>query len=171
MRKRRNPRPAPDDHRIAQEIERISGLDLAGVRALWRVTFKKEPPGALTRDLLVRQLAWHIQEKAFGGHDATRQDKRYDYYVSMGSLNHFDSSELGAVTRVSAPSIEEAVLGFLHRQVRATEDVANVLRSIVRRIVIRSDALEIYLHHSEGEPGTEIECGPTIIPWQKSLRA
>ncbi len=96
-----------------------------------------------------------------------RKDKCHHYYVSMGLANHFDSSELGAVTRVSAPSIEEAVLGFLHRQVRVTEDVANVLRSIVRRIVIRSDALEIYLRHSEGEPGTEIECGPTIIPWQK----
>ena len=46
---------------------------MAGVRALWRVTFKKEPPGALTRDLLVRQLAWRIQEKAFGGHDAATQ--------------------------------------------------------------------------------------------------
>src|SRR5579863_5039340 len=62
--------PTLDVDQIAQEIERISGLDLASVRALWRVTFKKEPPGALTRDLLVRQLAWHIQEKAFGGHDA-----------------------------------------------------------------------------------------------------
>jgi len=45
-------------------------LDLADVRALWRATFKKEPPAGLTRDLLGRQLAWRIQEKAFGGHDA-----------------------------------------------------------------------------------------------------
>jgi hypothetical protein len=69
MRSRRNQPPALDVGQIAQEIERISGLDIAGVRALWRATFKKEPPGALTRDLLVRQLAWHIQEKTFGGHD------------------------------------------------------------------------------------------------------
>jgi len=60
---------APDVGKIAQEIERISGLDLASLRALWRATFKDTPPGALTRDMLVRQLAWHIQEKAFGGHD------------------------------------------------------------------------------------------------------
>ncbi len=63
--------PAPNVGQITHEIERISGLDLAGVRALWRATFKEEPPGALTRDLVVRQLAWHIQEKAFGGHDAS----------------------------------------------------------------------------------------------------
>jgi hypothetical protein len=64
------PHSAPDDGEIAQEIERISGLDLAGIRALWRATFKKAPPRTLTRDILVRQLAWRIQEKAFGGHDA-----------------------------------------------------------------------------------------------------
>lgn len=69
MRKGQGQPPGANAGYIAQEIERISGLDLASVRALWRATFKKEPPGALTRDLLVRQLAWHIQEKAFGGHD------------------------------------------------------------------------------------------------------
>jgi hypothetical protein len=66
---RRSRLSAPDNGQIAQEIDRISGLDLGGVRALWRATFKKEPPGALSRDLLARQLAWRIQEKAFGGHD------------------------------------------------------------------------------------------------------
>lgn len=70
MRNRQGRLSAPDEGQLLQEIERISGLDLAGVRGLWRATFKKEPPGTLTRDLLVRQLAWHIQEKAFGGHDA-----------------------------------------------------------------------------------------------------
>ena len=59
-----------DNGQIAREIARISGLDLASVRALWRTTFKKDPPSALTRDLLVGQLACRIQEKVFGGHDA-----------------------------------------------------------------------------------------------------
>lgn len=45
-------------------------VDLAGVRAEWRATIKKEPPGALTRGLLVHQLAWRIRERAFVGHDA-----------------------------------------------------------------------------------------------------
>ena len=30
---------------------------------------KRMSPTTLTRDLLVRMLAWHIQEQAFGGHD------------------------------------------------------------------------------------------------------
>jgi hypothetical protein len=53
---------------IEAEVERIQTLKLDEVRALWRDTFKKEVPKALTRDLLVRTLCWHIQEKAFGGH-------------------------------------------------------------------------------------------------------
>jgi hypothetical protein len=50
------------------EISRIRSLKPDEVRGLWRDTFKKDVPKALTRDLLVRTLCWHIQEKAFGGH-------------------------------------------------------------------------------------------------------
>jgi hypothetical protein len=70
MRNRRASLHSATDSDHIEEIERISGLDLAGVRSLWTATFKKVLPGGLTRDLLMRQLAWRIQEKAFGGHDA-----------------------------------------------------------------------------------------------------
>ena len=53
---------------IEAEIERIQGLRPDQVRLLWRETFRREIPKPLTRDLLVRTLCWHIQEKAFGGH-------------------------------------------------------------------------------------------------------
>jgi len=53
---------------IEAEIDRIQTLKPDEVRALWRETFKREIPKALTRDLLVRTLCWHIQEQAFGGH-------------------------------------------------------------------------------------------------------
>jgi hypothetical protein len=53
---------------VEAEISRIQTLKPDEVRALWRDTFKKDVPKALTRDLLVRTLCWHIQEKAFGGH-------------------------------------------------------------------------------------------------------
>ena len=55
---------------IVTEITRIAALKLAEVRALWTRSFGKTPPKCLSRDILVRQLAWRIQEKAFGGHDA-----------------------------------------------------------------------------------------------------
>jgi hypothetical protein len=53
---------------VESKIQRIRVLGVEEVRALWRATFKKETPKALTRDLLVRMLCWHIQEQAFGGH-------------------------------------------------------------------------------------------------------
>jgi hypothetical protein len=53
---------------VEAEIERIQALKPDEVRTLWRETFKRDVSKALTRDLLVRTLCWHIQEKAFGGH-------------------------------------------------------------------------------------------------------
>jgi hypothetical protein len=53
---------------IESETARILTLKPNEVRALWRDTFKKEIPKAMTRDLLVRILGWHMQERAFGGH-------------------------------------------------------------------------------------------------------
>src|SRR4051812_39054525 len=58
----------PTSAAVETEISRIQTLNPEEVRALWRSTFKKEVPQALTRDSLVRTLCWHIQEKAFGGH-------------------------------------------------------------------------------------------------------
>jgi Protein of unknown function (DUF2924) len=54
---------------VYAEISRIQTLKPDEVRALWCGTFKRDVPKGLTRDLLVRTLCWHIQEKAFGGHD------------------------------------------------------------------------------------------------------
>jgi hypothetical protein len=58
-----------DTAAIEAEVDRIQALTKEDARRLWRETFKKEVPRALTRDLLVRTLTWHIQEQAFGGHD------------------------------------------------------------------------------------------------------
>jgi hypothetical protein len=54
---------------IAVEIERLSSLSLGDLRAAWAAEFRREPPKGLWRDLLLRTLAWRLQEKAFGGHD------------------------------------------------------------------------------------------------------
>lgn len=59
----------PSADRIAQEIDTLSNLSLSGVRQKWRAAFGKPPPTTLTQDLMVRQLAWQLQEEAFGGHD------------------------------------------------------------------------------------------------------
>jgi hypothetical protein len=54
---------------ITAKIGEFSSLNLQGVRAVWAATFRRDAPNGLSRDLLVRTLAWRLQEKAFGGHD------------------------------------------------------------------------------------------------------
>ena len=54
---------------IAAEIERLSGLSPKELKATWAAEFRRDPPKGLWRDLLLRTLAWRLQEKAFGGHD------------------------------------------------------------------------------------------------------
>ena len=58
---------SPED--IAAEISRLSRLPLRELRAAWQAEFRRPPPKGLWRDLLLRTLAWRIQEKALGGHD------------------------------------------------------------------------------------------------------
>src|SRR5260221_4443540 len=57
---------------IRAEVENLRSLDKDDLRARWCKTFGKEPPPALTKDLLGRMIAWRIQEKFYGGHG--RQD-------------------------------------------------------------------------------------------------
>lgn len=54
---------------IAAEIARLADLPLKELKVAWAAKFRREPPKGLWRDLLLRTLAWRIQEKAFGGHD------------------------------------------------------------------------------------------------------
>lgn len=63
------PAPLVSPKAIVAEISRLSELPLAELRGAWRAEFRREPPKSLWRDLLLRTLAWQLQEKAFGGHD------------------------------------------------------------------------------------------------------
>jgi hypothetical protein len=51
------------------EIERVRALNIDQLRTLWRATFGLAPPPVLTKDLIARGIAYHIQEQAFGGLD------------------------------------------------------------------------------------------------------
>jgi Protein of unknown function (DUF2924) len=55
--------------RLSLEISRIASLAMDDLKAAWSAEFRKSPPGGLPRDLLVRTLAWRLQDRAFGGHD------------------------------------------------------------------------------------------------------
>ena len=53
---------------IATEIERLADLSTMDLKAAWATEFDRQPPKGLWRDLLLRMLAWRLQERAFGGH-------------------------------------------------------------------------------------------------------
>jgi len=53
--------------RLAREIAELEALDSAALRAAWVETFGRPPPKRMSRDMLLRTLAYHIQEQAFGG--------------------------------------------------------------------------------------------------------
>jgi hypothetical protein len=71
-----------DPAAIEREILRLSTLDLEALRALWRPAFKRDGKG-LTRDLLLRTLAWKIQEGALGGYDS-KTAKALNHYTKSG---------------------------------------------------------------------------------------
>jgi Protein of unknown function (DUF2924) len=58
-----------DPAAIEAEIARIRSLGIDALRRRWRAVFGRTPPLALSKDLLGRMLAFHMQERAFGGLD------------------------------------------------------------------------------------------------------
>jgi hypothetical protein len=55
---------SPD--RLQADLDRLAGMDLAGLGARWRRVFGRTAPPGLSRALLVRALAYRIQEIALG---------------------------------------------------------------------------------------------------------
>jgi hypothetical protein len=54
---------------LKRGIKRLSSLDLDALQKTWRIMFKRHGKG-LSRSILLRTMAWKIQEEAFGRHDA-----------------------------------------------------------------------------------------------------
>ena len=52
---------------VDEEIDRLEGLSSFELRTMWRRQWKQPPPMRLSKDMLVRGLAWKLQEAAFGG--------------------------------------------------------------------------------------------------------
>jgi hypothetical protein len=53
--------------RVAAQLETLPNLSIAELRAEWRRRFRSLPPNRLSRDLLMRGIAYKIQERAHGG--------------------------------------------------------------------------------------------------------
>jgi hypothetical protein len=52
---------------VAAEVAGLAALDLDALKQKWLSLYGSEPPSRLSRSLLIRALAYRIQEKALGG--------------------------------------------------------------------------------------------------------
>ena len=52
---------------VASQIAELQKMDLASLRQTWRRWYQTPPPRRRSRDLLIRGIAYRIQEKAHGG--------------------------------------------------------------------------------------------------------
>jgi Protein of unknown function (DUF2924) len=59
-----------DPEALEAAIDRVRSLGLDGLRTLRRTTLRSSPPPVLTKDLMGRMIAWHIQQQTPGGLDA-----------------------------------------------------------------------------------------------------
>ena len=53
---------------IANQIADLAKKDAGSLREAWRRHYRTPPPRGFSRDLLMRAIAYKIQERAFGGH-------------------------------------------------------------------------------------------------------
>jgi hypothetical protein len=60
--------------RLAEEIVGLQSLNLEQLKSRWRALYGSQAPTRFSRDLLVRAIAYRIQERALGGvNTATRR--------------------------------------------------------------------------------------------------
>lgn len=52
---------------MAVEIGKLAGLDLFALRERWRALYGSEPPQRMSKELMMRAVAYRMQENAFGG--------------------------------------------------------------------------------------------------------
>lgn len=56
-----------DAGRLASELAGLSGLDRTALVEQWRSLYGTEPPAYISRSLLIRAIAYRLQENALGG--------------------------------------------------------------------------------------------------------
>ncbi len=52
---------------LVREIDELQEATSANLKQRWRALYRSEPPRRISRDLMIRALAYRIQEKVLGG--------------------------------------------------------------------------------------------------------
>jgi len=65
------------------ELSALGKLAIGDLKSAWTDRFNEDPPATRSRDLLVRLLAWQMQEEASGGLDAVTARKLRDIATAL----------------------------------------------------------------------------------------
>jgi hypothetical protein len=57
----------PDRERLAAEIAELQSLDVTRLKTCWRTLYGRAAPARFSRELLIRAVAYRLQERALGG--------------------------------------------------------------------------------------------------------
>ena len=79
---------------LTADLARLEQLTLFDLRGEWRRLYRRPPPKRLSRDLLLRGMAYHLQERAFGGHSKS----------VLRKLEHAGSAKADKPTVNAAPT-------------------------------------------------------------------
>jgi Protein of unknown function (DUF2924) len=109
-----------------EEIDRLDGLSSFELRTQWRRRWKQPPPMRLSKDILIRGLAWKLQEAVLGGLGKPEQRKLAALAKAADKQRAAESSEYSAATGLAgankaataAPAISAMILREGNRLVR-----------------------------------------------------
>ena len=89
---------------VAAQLKALAKMGAPELRALWQATFGRPQPKWAQKDFLMRALAYHFQEKAFGGLKpaARRQLLRYAEEVEFkgDTIASLDKRRIKPGTRI-----------------------------------------------------------------------
>jgi hypothetical protein len=91
------------DEALAADLLSLSALDTKALRQRWADVFKIEPATRISRDVLIRAIAWALQAETHGGLSkaAQRQLLRHaDEFRSSGSISVSSGSDFKPGTKL-----------------------------------------------------------------------
>jgi len=133
-------RNVPDKERqkLSAEIALLESLDVAQLRARWKILYETAAPSRFSRDLLMRAVAYRMQERVLGGlKPATRrlferlaQDARARRPISVAPVRQLAPGALlireWGGTKHQVTVLESGVM-FRGRPYRSLSEVARVI--------------------------------------------
>ncbi|MES2256581.1 MAG: recombinase family protein [Pseudomonadota bacterium] len=94
---------------------------------------------------------------------------RYRYYVSQGLLQNRGATEVGELTRASAPDLEETVAAFLHQAMKVSRPLEDSLKGLIGRITLFKAGLKIALLGQSDTPDAATGSQIVMLPWHSKV--